>query len=124
MNIKYINNNNEIKINSKYFDNGKYAKFKETDSEINNDENNLNQYYIIEVTAPANNLITFGTTVNEYTNGVNGLNSYNINSKEIYGVLSKEKTIQCFNIEGTKNNSALSIQDFNRNIEIIKNPNK
>ena len=118
MNIKYINNNNEIKINSKYFDNGKYAKFKETDIDINNDENNLNQYYIIEVTAPANNLITFGTTVNEYTSGVNRLNTYIVNSKEIYGVLSKEKTIQCFNIEGTKNNSALSVQDFNRNIEL------
>ena len=116
MNIKYINNNIESQINSTNFDNGKYALFKEIDNDI--DENDLNHYYIIEVTAPANNLITFGTNVNAYTSGINGLNNYNINSKEIYGVLSKEKTIQCFNFIGTKVNSSLSVLDFNRNIEL------
>ena len=114
MNIKYVNKNNqEIEINSASFDNGKYAIFEEKDNNI--------EKYIIEVTAPANSLITFGNNINRYKEKElsNTATKYKINTNEIYGVLNRESNIQCFDFNiGSQTNSYLSIIDFNKNLEL------
>ena len=113
MNIKYLNNNNqEIEINSKSFDYGKYAIFKEKNDNLDK--------YIIEITAPANSLITFGNNINTYKESKLSTTKYIINTNEIYGVLNSESNIQCFDFNiGSQINSYLSILDFNKNLELI-----
>ena len=120
MNIKYVNKNNkEINIISKSFDNGKYVIIKEDNEILDNNEYNNRRLKIIEVTAPANSLITFGNNVNTYKENELKTTKYIVNTNEIYGVLTKESNIQCFyfNIEA-KTNSYLSILDFNKNLII------
>ena len=113
MEIKYVSNNQEKEITSNSFDYGKYAIFKEEGVNLDNN------YYIIKITAPANSLITFGNNVNTYDKKELNRTKLIVNTNEIYGVLTKESNIQCFdfNIE-KESNSYLSILDFNKNLII------
>ena len=118
MNINYVINNEERQIASNTFLNGKYALIKETNSNSENINNDLG-HYIIEVTAPANSLITVGNNVNKNNNGDIKASLYTINTNEIYGALSKDELMQCFDFNiGTQYNSYLSILDFNKNLEL------
>ena len=118
MNINYVINNGERQIASNSFLNGKYALIKETNSNSENINNALG-HYIIEVTAPANSLITVGNNVNQNNNGQIKASLYTINTNEIYGALSKDETMECFDFNiGTQYNSYLSVLDFNKNLEL------
>ena len=121
MNINYVTDNGETQIESNSFLNGKYALIKEHNNISKNDLNALS-HYIIEVTAPANSLITFGNNVNLKDTLDNKYNTYSINTNEIYGALSKESTIQCFDFKiETQYDCYLNILDFNKNMELIIN---
>ena len=114
MKIKSVYNGQNKEIDSNSFDYGKYAIFKEGDDNID--------YYIIEVTAPANSLITFGNDVNTCKGPGTSYKRFKVNSNEIYGVLTKESNIQCFDLNiGVEIHSFLSILDFNENLKVIYN---
>ena len=115
LNVTYVSDSDPaMQINSNSFSNGQYAIFEEKNNALMPNKNALG-HYIIEVTSPANSLITVGNNVNINTNGQKS--KYSINANEIYGALSKEINTQCFDFEiGTRINSYLSIRDFNNNI--------
>ena len=118
MSINYVIDTKETKIESNSFLNGKYALIKEANTNSNIINNALG-HYIIEVTAPANSLITVGNNVNQNNNGQIKASLYTINTNEIYGALSKDETMECFDFNiGTQYNSYLSVLDFNKNIEL------
>ena len=115
MNVRYLNytySEDNFKIYE--FDNGKYTIIKDND-------NNFDVFYIIEITAPMNTLITIGSNINLYNANNRDLNptKYIINTNEIYGALTKHSPMQCFHFNiGEKNNTHLSILDFNNNLEL------
>jgi len=114
MKIKSVYNGQNKEIDSNSFDYGKYAIFKEGIDKVD--------YYIIEVTAPANSLITFGNDVNTCKGEGTSYKRFIVNSNEIYGVLTKESNIQCFDLNiGVETHSFLSILDFNVNLKVIYN---
>ena len=49
-------------------------------------------YFIIEITSPANSLVTVWSNLNLYQNN-NVIDKYTPNSKEIYGILSNDSPI-------------------------------
>ena len=61
-------------------------------------------YFIIEITSPANSLVTVWSNLNLYQNN-NVIDKYTPNSKEIYGILSNDSPRQCFDfgIQSTQN---------------------
>ena len=112
LNVTYVDNTGSKNIGSFSFSNGKYSIFEEKSNALINEQ----FYYIIEVSSPANSLITVGNNVN-----MNNMETtkYSINSNEIYGVLTNSSNIQCFDFEiGIQINSYLSIMDFNKNIKL------
>ena len=114
MKINSVYNGKNKEIDSNSFDYGKYAIFKEGIDKVD--------YYIIEVTAPANSLITFGNDVNTCKGEGTSYKRFIVNSNEIYGVLTKESNIQCFDLNiGVETHSFLSILDFNVNLKVIYN---
>ena len=128
MNVKYVDEskNSETKIKTAQLENGKYSFFKESDYQVNFEENSSMNYFIIEITSPANSLVTVGSNLNLYQNN-NVIDKYTPNSKEIYGILSNDSPRQCFDfgIQSTqKLNFFLNVLDFQRNINIeITNQN-
>ena len=114
MNVQLMKDTQKNAITSNSFDNGIYTLYKETD------EYEDSNSYIIQVTAPADCLITFGNNINTYKANEINPTQYIINTNEIYGILSNESTIQCFEFNiGTQTNSYLNVLDFNKNLDLI-----
>ena len=114
MNVQLMKDTQKNAITSNSFDNGIYTLYKETD------EYEDSNSYIIQVTAPADCLITFGNNINTYKANEINPTQYIINTNEIYGILSNESTIQCFDFNiGTQTNSYLNVLDFNKNLDLI-----
>ena len=119
---KYVDEYKGIEkiIETSELENGKYSFIKEADFPIDLVENSSTNYFIIEITSPANSLVTVGSNLNLILNN-NSPNKYSPNSKEIYGILNNNSPKQCFDfgIQSTQNlEYYLNVLDFQRNIKI------
>ena len=77
MNVQLMKDTQKNAITSNSFDNGIYTLYKETD------EYEDSNSYIIQVTAPADCLITFGNNINTYKANEINPTQYIINTNEI-----------------------------------------